>query len=76
MRRAKSCNTKRNTFFLFSEVLICTMNSDMMVLPRKGAKSPILYIFGASIGVNRRDEQTYCLALLQTYNFNFETSQV
>ena len=42
---------------------------------KKGAKSPKLYIFGASIEVNRRDEQTYCLALLQTYNFNLETSQ-
>ena len=49
------------------------MNSDMMVLPRKGAKFPILYIFGASIEVNRRDEQTYYLALLQTYNLNLET---
>ena len=45
-----------------------------MVLPRKKAQN-LPYIFGASIEVNRRDEQTYCLALLQTYNFNLETSQ-
>ena len=43
------------------------MNPDMMVLPRKGAKSPILDISGAIIEVNRRVEQTYCLALLQRY---------
>ena len=51
-------------YFIDNEIIYDTMNPDMMVLPRK---SPILDISGAIIEVNRRVEQTYCLALLQRY---------
>lgn len=54
-------------YFIDNEIIYDTMNPDMMVSPRKGAKSPILDISGAIIEVNRRVEQTYCLALLQRY---------
>ena len=58
------------SFFFYvinNKIIYDIMNSDMMVLPRKGAKSPLSYIFGASAEANRRAEQTYCLALLRTY---------
>ena len=58
-------------FFFYvinNKIIYDIMNSDMMVLPRKGAKSPLSYIFGASAEANRRVEQTYCLALLRTYS--------
>ena len=54
--------------FIDNKIFYDNMNSDMMVLPRKGAKSPLSYIFGASTEANRRVEQTYCLALLRTYS--------